>query len=95
MKYTLEQLISDKELRKSLTEGIFTFSDEDGDLQAAKLATGVLKYVQERVGLQDAASKALVWSETCGCAFFKIEDCIAGADSGAQKGYACIMRHGK
>ena len=34
MKYTLEQLISDKELRKSLTEGIFTFSDEAGDFFA-------------------------------------------------------------
>ena len=48
------------------------FSDEEGDLQAAKLATGVLKYVQERVGLQDAMSRALVWAETCGCVFYKV-----------------------
>lgn len=48
------------------------FSDEEGDLQAAKLATGILKYVQERVGLQEAMSKALVWSETCGSVFYKV-----------------------
>ena len=48
------------------------FSDEDGDLKAAKLATGVLKYVQERINLQDTISKAMVWSETCGSAFYKV-----------------------
>ena len=48
------------------------FSDEDGDVKAAKLATGILKYVQERVGLNDIASKALMWSETCGSVFYKI-----------------------
>ena len=48
------------------------FSDEDGDIKAAKLATGILKYVQERIGLNDIASKALMWSETCGSVFYKI-----------------------
>lgn len=48
------------------------FSDEDGDVKAAKLATGVLKYAQERAYLDDAVSKATVWSETCGSAFYKI-----------------------
>ena len=48
------------------------FSDEEGDLQAAKLATGVLKYVQERVGLQESMSRALVWAETCGSVFYKV-----------------------
>ena len=48
------------------------FSDEDGDVKAAKLATGILKYVQERIGLNDIASKALMWSETCGSVFYKI-----------------------
>ena len=47
------------------------FSDEDGDVQAAKLATGVLKYVEERIGLGEIVSKAIVWSETCGSAFYK------------------------
>ena len=48
------------------------FSDEDGDLKAAKLATGVLAYVQQRVGFQDAVSRAMAWSETCGSVFYKI-----------------------
>lgn len=48
------------------------FSDEDGDLNAAKLATGILHYVQARIGLQDILSKAMVWSETCGSAFYKV-----------------------
>ena len=48
------------------------FSDEDGDVQAAKLATGVLKYVQERIGLGEIISKGIVWSETCGSSFYKI-----------------------
>ena len=48
------------------------FSDEDGDLQAAKLATGVLRYVQQRVGLTDILSKGLVWAETCGSVFYKV-----------------------
>ena len=48
------------------------FSDEDGDLKAAKLATGVLKYVQERIHLQDIVSRAIMWSETCGSVFYKV-----------------------
>ena len=48
------------------------FSDEEGDLHAAKLATGILNYVQRRIGLQDTLSKAMVWSETCGSAFYKV-----------------------
>ena len=48
------------------------FSDEDGDIKAAKLATGVLKYAQERACLDEVVSRATVWSETCGSAFYKI-----------------------
>ena len=48
------------------------FSDEDGDVKAAKLATGVLQYAKERIALDDTVSKATVWAETCGCAFYKI-----------------------
>ena len=48
------------------------FSDEDGDVKAAKLATGVLKYAQERACLDEVVSKASVWSETCGSAFYKV-----------------------
>ena len=49
------------------------FSDEDGDIKAAKLSTGILKYVQDRIGLKEAVSRATVWSETCGSAFYKID----------------------
>ena len=48
------------------------FSDEDSDLKAAKLATGVLKYVQERIDLSQIVSRATVWSEVCGSAFYKV-----------------------
>ena len=48
------------------------FSDEDGDIQAAKLATGVLSYVRERIGFGEIVSKATVWSEVCGSAFYKV-----------------------
>lgn len=48
------------------------FSDEDGDVQAAKLATGVLKYAQDRIHFRDTVSSAILWSEICGCAFYKV-----------------------
>lgn len=48
------------------------FSDEDGDLKAAQLATGILQYVQERIGLQEILSKATAWSEVCGSVFYKV-----------------------
>ncbi len=48
------------------------FSDEDGDIKAAKLATGVLKYAQDRMMFSEVVSKAILWSETCGSAFYKI-----------------------
>lgn len=54
------------------TLAVRAFSDEDGDVKAAKLATGVLKYVQERISFAETVSKATVWSETCGSAFYKI-----------------------
>ncbi len=48
------------------------FSDEEGDIKAAQLATGILKYVGQRIGLQDILSKGLVWSEICGSVFYKV-----------------------
>lgn len=48
------------------------FSDEDGDVKAAKLATGVLRYAQERISLSENISKALGWSEICGSVFYKV-----------------------
>ncbi len=48
------------------------FSDEEKDVKAAQLATGLLKYVEERINLSDTLSKAIVWGETCGSVFYKI-----------------------
>ena len=50
---------------------IKAFSDEEGDVKASKLATGVLKYVHDRIGFWDTVSRATVWSETCGSVFYK------------------------
>ncbi len=61
---TLEKLKPDLVVR--------AFSDEEGDIKAAKLATGILKYVQGRIGLNDLISRATVWSETCGTSFYKV-----------------------
>ena len=59
-----------EQMKPSLS--VRAFSDEEGDVAAAKLATGVLKYAQERIGLSDVISKAIVWAETCGSAFYKV-----------------------
>lgn len=48
------------------------FSDEEGDLRAARLATAVLAGVRERIGLDEIAARATLWSEVCGSAFYKI-----------------------
>ena len=62
------------------------FSDEDGDVKAAQLATGILKYVQERICLNELSSRATMWSETCGCAFFKVDwDALAGRQVGVDE----------
>jgi len=48
------------------------FSDEDGDLKAAQLATGILRFATEKIGLTETVARALLWSETCGSAFYKV-----------------------
>ena len=48
------------------------FSDEDGDLKASKLATGILKYATERIYLKDTSTKVNTWAEVCGSAFYKV-----------------------
>ncbi len=48
------------------------FSDEEEDVQAAQLATGILKYVRQRIGLSDTISKGIVWAEACGSTFYKV-----------------------
>ncbi len=54
------------------------FSDEEGDLKAAKLATGILRYVQDRVALNAISSRVTTWAEMCGSAFFKVDWNSAG-----------------
>lgn len=48
------------------------FSDEDGDLKAAKLATGVLRYAQERADFDETVSRVTAWAEICGSGFYKV-----------------------
>lgn len=48
------------------------FSDEEGDVQSAKLASAVLKYVQDAVDFPRVASRVTLWAETCGSAFYKV-----------------------
>ncbi len=68
---TVESRIAKLErLRPVLT--VRPFSDEEEDVKAAKLATGVLKYTQERISFSEIASRVDLWSEVCGCAFYKI-----------------------
>lgn len=63
------------------------FSDEDGDLRAAKLASGILSFVKERVGLNDIVSRATLWAEICGSAFYKVAwDCTGGRQVGLDGG---------
>ncbi len=57
-------------LRPSLK--VKAFSDEEGDLQSAKLATSVLQYVQDAVDFPRVVSRATLWAETCGSAFYKV-----------------------
>ena len=68
----LEARISKLEkMKPELT--VRAFSDEEGDVKSAKLATGVLRYVRDRIGLDDVASRVTGWAEICGCAFFKVD----------------------
>ncbi len=48
------------------------FSDEEGDVQSAKLASAVLKYAQDAVDFPRVASRVTLWAETCGSAFYKV-----------------------
>ena len=48
------------------------FSDEESDVQQAKLASSVLSYAQEAVDFPRVAYRATLWAETCGSAFYKI-----------------------
>ncbi len=69
---TVESRIAKLEnMKPELT--VRAFSDEDGDVKAAQLATGILRYVQDRIGFHELSSRATMWSETCGSSFFKVD----------------------
>lgn len=59
-----------EKLRPKLS--VRAFSDEDADVKTAKLATGVLRYAQERIRFDETTSKATVWAEVCGSGFYKV-----------------------
>lgn len=48
------------------------FSDEERDVQSAKLATGILSYVRQKIDFDHTVTRATLWAETCGSAFYKI-----------------------
>ena len=57
-------------LKTDLT--VRAFSDEDSDVQSAKLATSVLRYVQDAVDFNKTVARVMLWAETCGSAFYKV-----------------------
>ena len=48
------------------------FSEEEEDVQTAKLATGILQAVKDKLNLQEELEKATLWAEVCGSVFYKI-----------------------
>lgn len=56
-------------------------SDEDADIKCARLASDILRAVSERVGLGGIISRATLWSEVCGTAFYKVIWDAAAGDS--------------
>ena len=60
-----------KLLKRKPNLKVKAFSDEDGDLKSAKLASGILRYASECIGLESILAKGTVWSEVCGTVFYK------------------------
>lgn len=59
-------------------------SGAEDDVRAARISSAVLAAVAEREALDDCITRATVWSETCGTAFYKIT-----WDDGAGRAIAC------
>ena len=57
------------------------FSDEDGDRKSAAVATGILRYVDEKIHIDDVLARGTVWAETCGVVFYKA---VWNTDGGRQ-----------
>lgn len=54
------------------TLSVRAFSEENADVKAAALSTGILSYVKDRIHLSEIVSKATLWAEACGSAFYKV-----------------------
>lgn len=48
------------------------FSGTDADVNSAKLSTKILNSAREKAHLDEAISRATVWSEVCGTSFYKL-----------------------
>lgn len=48
------------------------FSDSEDDMKTARLGSHILRSVKNRIDLDSIVSRATLWSETCGTAFYKI-----------------------
>ena len=48
------------------------FSDDDNDVNIAKMSTSILKSIMEQNELNKIISKGCMWSEICGSSFYKI-----------------------
>lgn len=48
------------------------FSDDDNDVNIAKMSTSILKSIMEQNELNKIVAKGCMWSEICGSAFYKI-----------------------
>ena len=48
------------------------FSDSEADIKTARLASNILRSVKNRIDLDAVISRATLWSETCGTAFYKV-----------------------
>ena len=60
-------------LVKSMPEVKATpFSDEDSDMRAAQLSTGILSYAFDRAKTAEAIADGIMWSEVCGSVFYKV-----------------------
>lgn len=55
-------------------------TDGDDDVRSARISSAVLAAVSESQNLDDCITRATVWSETCGTAFYKVSwDSCAGS----------------
>ena len=48
------------------------FSNSDSDISSAKVSTKILDSAREKTHLEEAVTRATLWSEVCGTSFYKI-----------------------